>query len=675
MTIRLFASLATAVAVALLSPPVLGQPGTLTRTYEPPADPAAVVGQLNAPFARIPEADRAELDLFPAIAAMDARPGVVTDSQDAALSLFPGRPGWEEASKWAAAPKQQAVIEAIRKVGEAGSRKVLAMPYGASAPEDYRAAQLWVDLGEPAVLSGAKFGYLTRIAEDVDPLVQVEVTRLAFDGKARDAADLLVSWMRVGRKLADRDFLKEKFVGMALMIGSIERLRDVVYTHKASFTEQDMIDLIGALDDDKVALGRIRLPEGDRLAALQLAALIIEPRGRTRADTFGPTMARLASGDQPLQLFNQAAWWQRVAENHADWFDVQERLKAIFEDWHFRWGQPQHEKIHQQPTDFRKADPARMAIFLETVPDMEVLRFLRLALTTELTGTRLALAVVGYELRNKTLPAVATAVRGRYVKKLDFDPLDPTLDTPFRYFVPIRDQPNDPRKGPQPHMVRVRPGELLAMIVAQTKIGPKIMLDEKEGTFPTQKDVVESGIEAMADEAASKPTLEQLKGPKGPLSTMKQIAAEKITRENITQKVDELTKIAEAADLDSTGAGAKLKSFVVDFYAALFADSQFATVLEKVRLGADPTEAELRTALSAMIRASATVTANLGRDTRQGVSAQAFDVSLDDKQFVIYSVGANGNPEWARSVGMNGDDLLLWPPLLSLMRDNAYPRK
>ena len=48
----------------------------------------------------------------------------------------------------------------------------------------------------------------------------------------------------------------------------------------------------------------------------------------------------------------------------------------------------------------------------------------------------------------------------------------------------------------------------------------------------------------------------------------------------------------------------------------------------------------------------------------------SFNVSLTDKDFVLYSVGPDGSDGLARSVGTGGDDLLIWPPIITLRRQH-----
>ena len=50
-------------------------------------------------------------------------------------------------------------------------------------------------------------------------------------------------------------------------------------------------------------------------------------------------------------------------------------------------------------------------------------------------------------------------------------------------------------------------------------------------------------------------------------------------------------------------------------------------------------------------------------------SDSTFTVTLDDSSFVLYSVGADGAAQRATQVGPGGTDILMWPPLISLVRE------
>lgn len=54
--------------------------------------------------------------------------------------------------------------------------------------------------------------------------------------------------------------------------------------------------------------------------------------------------------------------------------------------------------------------------------------------------------------------------------------------------------------------------------------------------------------------------------------------------------------------------------------------------------------------------------------TADGSSAIAFTRMIDDSQFLLYSVGPDRYDNRARNVGSEGDDILYWPPVVSLYR-------
>ncbi|GAB4544030.1 MAG: hypothetical protein Tsb0013_00790 [Phycisphaerales bacterium] len=51
---------------------------------------------------------------------------------------------------------------------------------------------------------------------------------------------------------------------------------------------------------------------------------------------------------------------------------------------------------------------------------------------------------------------------------------------------------------------------------------------------------------------------------------------------------------------------------------------------------------------------------------------RSFTISLDDSQFLLYSVGPDGMDNRAKKVGAGGNDVLIWPPLMSLTRQHQH---
>lgn len=55
-----------------------------------------------------------------------------------------------------------------------------------------------------------------------------------------------------------------------------------------------------------------------------------------------------------------------------------------------------------------------------------------------------------------------------------------------------------------------------------------------------------------------------------------------------------------------------------------------------------------------------------------GKPVNSFTVMLDDSTFLLYSTGPDGMDNRAAKVGAGGDDILIWPPLMSLTRQHQH---
>lgn len=53
-------------------------------------------------------------------------------------------------------------------------------------------------------------------------------------------------------------------------------------------------------------------------------------------------------------------------------------------------------------------------------------------------------------------------------------------------------------------------------------------------------------------------------------------------------------------------------------------------------------------------------------------SGPSFTVEFDDSEFLLYSTGPDGMNNYAEKVGAGGNDILLWPPLMSLTREHMH---
>ncbi|TVQ31096.1 MAG: hypothetical protein EA376_10950 [Phycisphaeraceae bacterium] len=645
---------AAAVAVAAILGPVAtsGAQDLLT----PPEDPAELVDRLNRLLPRVSQSERAETVLLPALAQMQSPPGAVRSSE-AAIMMSPEHPGWRRASEWAAASEQQTALDALRSVAEPRTRFVFTLPYGETAPREFRTAGLYTSFGDSNTIAQAKHGHLDAF-DRLRRLVHVEATRLASAGEGGAALELLASMSRFGRMIADRLFLDEKEWGMQVMRESFERMRDVVYTHRDTFDEATLMQIIDELDVREYRIERIRLPQGDILGGLQIIVRVIEYRGGPIPDRFGPMMAGMASAERPLRMFGEAAGWQRLSETHANWFDSLDKLRGVYNDWELRWPLDPFDRLMRTSSDYRRMDPSRYAVIMESVPDLGSLFNERMLARTELAGSRLALAVVAHRARTNVWPRPLFAVRGRYLREIDVDPFHPSGDTAIEYFVPILDSPRDERRDPEPHRMTVVLGEAGASISP----GDEMDLETDDSMVDMLEDMPPEFIEMVVN------------------GVLQQFIDQGVAADTIEQAVDGWLENLRQMMQPPPGAPRPPAGFMDDIPSrdeavamlrALFENRRFVNALERRRQGRSLTPDEQRSVLEAMDEAAAVAeSAGAADGDSEFPGRESFALTFDDSEFILYSVGRDGVPNWARNVGPAGNDYLLWPPTMSLVREH-----
>ncbi len=640
-------AVAALAAVMMAASPALGQRG---NQYEPPSDPEDAVKWVNNLLPAAPESERVEDVLLPALAGIEDAPAGLETIEQAAL-IAPGDDGWEAAAEWAAAEAQQKALEALREVTGDGRRRVYTLPYGDGAKQEYKDAGLWVELGDPPALARAKHHDMDAF-DALMRLVNVEVTRLAEEGKVKEAVDLLVHGARLGRIIADRPFLAEKGWGLVFMGVALERLRDVVHSYMDGLSESELVEVLGNLEEEDFELNRLTLPEGDRIAALQIVAMTFTPRRGPDQDRFGPTLARLDAGERPLRLFGQAARWQKVAAHHSDWFDTLKKLEAVWEDWKLRWDFTAHDEWLASEQEFVKLDRARYAVLGEALPPVGMLLDLRLRLRTELAGTRLAIASVAHRKRHRDWPRPLFAVRGTYVRQIDVDPYDPDGEDPFQYFVPIRDQPQDARRDPEPHRILVIP-------------------EKPKSALPSV-----SAVRSMADERwAAAQQLDQFARRQLVEQTLRRLIDLGVTDANVGPLVDQWDALmATGGAAAAKPAGGLLpddvaKEALSRALQKMMKSSGVSSALSKLRSNSFLSEDDVNAALRELVSVGAEAINEARRLAPP--SEDSFTVELDESEFVLYSVGEDGEADWAKRVGSGGTDILIWPPVISLMREHT----
>jgi len=575
------------------------------------------VAEVNNTVAQTGRTKEASEVLFPKVAAMDPIPGEYLAPRTASL-MTPKSDGWSAAAAWAAAPNQQAVLEALKTITNPSERFVLGFPYGRShVPAEWVEAGLFVDLGAPELLAAANdnMDYLFAMS-DVATLCTIEAERRAAAGEGKAALAPLVSWLRLGRMVADRQFFLEKQWGMQAMRDAAERILDIAFQHPDVFSAQDIADAITELDLRALAPERITFPDGERQAALQLLDLSMSDQGSPSETGFASTLGLLDASPNALGAFGTAAYWAKQRESHAGRFDTEDQIEYIFGDWNQRWQiNDIFDPIWFQPTDYFKMDRARFALVERAVGtgvvSIEALFPLRTSLMVELTGARSALGVVGFRAKQKVWPPTLAAVQPAFVQRLDFDPWNWNEQARqrgiFQFFVPMRDQKVGPREQPAPHRMRVR--------------------------FNTTEQSAAS--QAAADELAQRMPQEMREQMRRAFTDGLPAT---LTDENGRVDAEKFKELAVNNINNTPGLSPEQKQTVIGAVRSL-------------------NQAQLDQ-LFALLRAA------VGMEGE----TEAFSAELRDDRFVLYSIGPDRKPDFARLVGQGGEDIIIWPPILSLER-------
>jgi len=414
-------------SVSLAAAALLGIPATLF----------ADVGEVNNLYKDITPALRSDEVILPALAAMAPPPRQVATHESSAL-LLAGMQGFDEAATWAQGDTQKAVLEALKTVTkEKDFRKAFAFgqPYGADSvdPKLVRAG-LYTELGDPALLPGARFLYLPAL-DNLVCLVNVEANRLLADKKGDEALDLLTSLLFFSRQICDRQFFTEAQWGLRTFTETCERLRDVAYVDQRgekSLTVDGIKAVLVRMDTAKVAsayvdLERMTFPKGDLIGFKQVADRLFSADGSPNDAQFAATLARLRSSNRPLRLFSEAGRWAASSAGHAPKTATLTAGERAYNDWRTRWDLGWFDRVQRNTLDYTATDSVRFAAVKATLPNMHELFFLRQIARTELTGLRNALSLVGASIQRGSIPPLLVSVRPQWVatqQELGADPFD-----------------------------------------------------------------------------------------------------------------------------------------------------------------------------------------------------------------------------------------------------------
>ena len=434
----------TRLALSLTAAMLVGLCGSSARADD-------FTNKANKPYAEVPKAQRSDLVLIPVLMKLDAPPKDVSSLENAML-MPPTAAGAKAAAAWAAAKPQQDALKVLADITKEKDWKkafAFALPYGIDeVPLEFIQAGMFVDLGDPPTLAGAKFLYLPAL-DRLALLCHVEATRLASEGKVNDAIDVLTNLLFFSRQMADRQFYTEVSWGLTQMRQACERVRDVVYVDSrqgATIDAAKLKEQIKRFDDKSNAyleLGRVAFPGGDRAAAEQLTSRVYTTSDSVDQQVFASTMSRLTSTTHPLRLFSESGKWRSIGASQAPRKDADRQVDGLFSDWAARWTTPWFDKRMANVVQFSRLDKSRFAALSAVVPDMTGLQYQRHLVRVELVGTRTALAVVGYTRTIGKIPPQLTAVRPAWLPGIDADPYNPNTANDAKpameFFVPIRD--------------------------------------------------------------------------------------------------------------------------------------------------------------------------------------------------------------------------------------------
>lgn len=414
----------------------------------------ADVAAVNALYADIVPSLRSDEVLLPALASMTPPPNVVGTRETSAL-LLSGMQGFADAAAWAQADPQKAVLEALKKVTrEQDFRKAFAFgqPYGADAvdPKLVRAG-LYTELGDPALLPGARFLYLPAL-DNLFCLANVEANRLLGERKPGEALGVMTDCLYFARQMCDRQFFTEAKWGLVAFADANERVRDILYLDSKgakALTTKDVSDMLKRLDVSRPTTGyldleRMKFPQGDLLGFQQVADRLFNADGSPNDAQFSSTLARLRSSNRPLRLFSEAGKWSAATVGHASKAETVTRGDRAYADWGTRWELGWFDRIQRNVQEYSQLDSKRFAVVKGTIPNVFELYYLRQVGRVEAVGTRNAAGVVGAIIQRGMIPALLIAVRPQWLStpaELGVDPFNSTVQArgsrpTLRYFIP-----------------------------------------------------------------------------------------------------------------------------------------------------------------------------------------------------------------------------------------------
>jgi hypothetical protein len=392
--------------------------------------------QLNKRAKEVREDRRSDKILIPLLAKMTPPPAEVEADLEAGPAWILIDPTvsarWEKMKAWAEAAPQQAVLKALGDATKPFDRNDPGMGWGLAygATSDAMEAvrvDLHVDLGsEEPTIAEVNPKYLVRV-KWVEKLVHVEATRLFAEGKPGDAINSLINIASLGRQLADREMSIEVREGARMMTTAFGRVRDVAYQDFRGERKLDITmlrSLVQRFADEQFKIARIRFPMGDQYAIEQMISRAFGNGGRPDGDKLGPMLARIATREHPLKIFNEAAKWGEAAKTMGDRKSTEEILGQVYGDWTTRWPIEAFDPRMRATFEYDKFSKTRYPL-ISLLPDLTEFFDIRQVIQTEIIGTRASLGLLGYFYQQRAFPRVITSARPDWITIKEADPFNP----------------------------------------------------------------------------------------------------------------------------------------------------------------------------------------------------------------------------------------------------------
>jgi len=388
--------------------------GGMTPSSVTPADLATRLNDHAS--VNVPERETVWGVLGPAIASLGHPPD--SDPPLSMQDVWPGMADWSALSAWAGSKTDMAAAIEL-----AAQRPVFGLPYGREAvsTEDVAAGR-FVDLGDGERLLAPDFRYLDAL-NTVEVWAAAEAYRLGEEGKAEEAITLLLDEVMVMRRLADREFMREKEAAIRAMTQGLVVLRDVMYRFRDDLTPEFLTQLaIHEIPALRPGPESLFLPTFDRrLCEALLENAFRQDLGTPHDTEFQAVFTQVQADNGPLHRFGVRRRWEMLQDGHDSLEYSHERLGLVYDDWWLRWRadpiDPLGQLILNRQSQFELLNAGRFAAIDAVIHDMQTLFDARDRLRMEVNATATAAGLLSYKIDRGHYPVELRLCFGTTMEK------------------------------------------------------------------------------------------------------------------------------------------------------------------------------------------------------------------------------------------------------------------